>query len=196
MRMFEKLPRFVYIKGKRYRVNADFRIFIKFEIECQDEEREDAYYEILANFYPDFFEILNKGLIKEAVKQFIWFYTCGKNEMKQKKSVSAKKNIGKVYDYKIDADLIWGAFYERGVDLTTDYVHWWKFKALFNTLPENCTFKKVVGYRCYDGDDKNMLELKKLYELPKSKMEISEDERKDKIFDKLQNLAKQNKQKE
>ena len=46
------------------------------------------------------------------------------------------------------------------IDLTKDKVHWWKFKAIMNSLPENTEFVKIIRYRSYSGKDKDMLELK------------------------------------
>ena len=129
--------------------------------------------------------------MKEAINKFIWFYTCGKgieNREKGGKSSSNGKQ-DRIYDYDYDSELIWGAYYDRGIDLTVDKLHWWKFKALFNTMPDSCMFKKVISYRCYDGKDKDMLELKELYKLPPSKFQVSERKRQDKIFDDLNKMA-------
>ena len=86
--------------------------------------------------------------------------------------------------------MIWSAYYDKGIDLTTDRLHWWKFKAIFVSLPSNCEFRKVMSYRCYDGDDKNLLELKEEYKLPLTKYEIDNRIRQDKIFEELKKLEK------
>lgn len=195
MRMYEKLPHFVYLKKEKYKIHTDYRIFISFEKKMQDENDKKAIYDALLGFYPDFFEIANKGLLKEAVDKFIWFYFCGKNkeQLENNKKTSKKSKNDRIYDYEYDSDLFWGAYWDRGIDLTTDYVHWWKFRALFHSMPDNCQLKKIISYRCYDGDDKGILELKDINKLPPTKFEISERKRQDKIFDKLNEMASQKK---
>ena len=194
MRMYNKLPRFIYLGKEKYFINTDYRIFIKFETEIQDKDNRSIIFNTLKNFYPDFFEIANKGLLKEAVDKFIWFYRCGKSEDEIKydeKDINLKNNNTRIFDYEFDADLIYSAFYDRGIDLSKDYVHWWKFRALFKTIPDVCEFKKIMGYRSYDGDDKELLKLKEIYKLPPTKLQVDNRKRQDKIFDELNKLASQ-----
>lgn len=193
MRMYNKLPRFVYLKKEKYFINTDYRIFIEFEKKMLDENNNEVIFKALRNFYPAFFKIIDNNLFDEAVDKFIWFYFCGKNkeQIENNKKSSKKSENNRIYDYDYDSDLIWGAYWDRGFDLTTDYLHWWKFKALFNTMSNDCQFKKVIGYRCYDGKDKDMLELKELNKLPPTKFEINERKRQDKIFEELNKIASQ-----
>ena len=53
------------------------------------------------------------------------------------------------------------------------------------TLPSDCEFNKIKGYRTYKGNDKDILELKEYYELPLTKSELEDKIRRDKIFDML-----------
>ena len=53
-----------------------------------------------------------------------------------------------------------------------DKIHWWKFRALFDALPDTCQFRKVVGYRAIeinqnmtDSQKKFYKEMKKIYAL-------------------------------
>jgi len=53
------------------------------------------------------------------------------------------------------------------------YMHWWKFKALFNGLAENTEIVKIMGYRAVnlskikDKEQKNFYKrMKKIYALP------------------------------
>lgn len=185
--MYDKLPRFVYMNRERYLINTDYRLFIKFEKEMQGNRTKEVIIKTLSKFYPAFSEIVEKNLLREAIKKFLWFYSCGK-EQKQTTS-SGKTKVDRIYDYDYDSELIWGAYWDRGIDLTTDNVHWWKFKALWNSLPSDCEFKKVIGYRCYNGKDKDMLELKKLHELPPTEFEISERKRQEEIYNQLKELS-------
>ena len=193
MRMYSKLPRFVYLKREKYFINTDYRIFIKFEKGIQDKDNKGIIYDTLRNFYPDFFEIIDKGLLKEASDKFIWFYRCGKtdDEIEYDKYNGKGSSNDRIYDYEYDADMIYSTFYDRGIDLSKDYVHWWKFRALFKSMPDNCEFKKIMSYRSYEGKDKDMLELKNIYKLPPTKFQVSERKRQDKIFEELNKIASQ-----
>ena len=73
-------------------------------------------------------------------------------------------------------------FTNYGIDLAYDKVHWWKFKALLKSLKDDTEFVKIKGYRAYTGDDKNMIELRKYWELP---LPAEEQERLNKLYEML-----------
>lgn len=191
MIMFNKLPYFVILKGKKYKINVDFRNMISFENKVQDKsvsESEKIEYG-LRHFYPAFFYVenyikllQNKQLYKEACEKLIWFYKCGR-ENYHKTEGSGKASKKQIYSYKYDDEYIYGAFYEQyNVDLAYDKIHWWKFKALLKSLKDNTEFVKIKGYRAYDGKDENMQNLKEYWELPKP---IEEQKRIEKIYELL-----------
>ena len=76
------------------------------------------------------------------------------------------------------------------IDLNSiKYLHWWKFKALFNDLNENIQFSKIMSYRAMDLSkikDKDMKKqyrkLKTLYALPDMR---SEEEKESDFADEL-----------
>ena len=82
--IIDRLPYYVYINRKKYKINVDYRVMLKFEIIMQDRSIEDS--EKIATslqlFYPAFFEIINGGkkVIEEAIEQMIWFYRCGREQ--------------------------------------------------------------------------------------------------------------------
>lgn len=191
MIMFNKLPYFVILKGKKYKINVDFRNMISFENKVQDKsvsESEKIEYG-LRHFYPAFFYVenyikllQNKQLYKEACEKLIWFYKCGR-ENYHKTEGSGKASKKQIYSYKYDDEYIYGAFYEQyNVDLAYDKIHWWKFKALLKSLKDNTEFVKIKGYRAYDGKDENMQNLKEYWGLPKP---IEEQKRIEKIYELL-----------
>ncbi len=70
-------------------------------------------------------------------------------------------------DWDLDADLIYAAFMQAyGIDLIEADMHWHKFLALFSALPEETLMVKIMSYRAYTGQDKDMLELKSKWALP------------------------------
>lgn len=190
MIMFNKLPYFAILQGKKYKINVDFRNMISFENKMQDnsvDNSEKIKYG-LRHFYPAFFYLenyfklsQNLELYEEACKKLVWFYKCGRDDYHK---TTGKTGTNKqIYSYKYDDEYIYGAFYEQyKIDLAYDKVHWWKFKSLLKSLKDDTEFVKIKGYRAYSGKDKNMLELKKYWELPKT---VEEEERLNTIYEAL-----------
>lgn len=183
--MYNKLPRYVYLKKEKFIINTDYRIFIEFEEKMQEQGDKEVIVDTLKSFYPAFFKIIREKLLLEAVNKFLWFYNCGKDE-KELPAGKPKKGISRAFSYKYDDLYIWGEFNRSyGIDLTKEHIHWWKFKAMWLTLPSDCEFNKIKGYRTYTGKDKGILELKEYYKLPLSGAELKDKIRRDKIYEAL-----------
>lgn len=190
MNMFNRLPYFVVLKGKKYKINVDFRSMISFENKLQDKSvsKSEKIKYGLRHFYPAFFDLYNYNqllmipdLYKEACDKLIWFYKCGRENYH--KSSDGNSNRVQIYSYEYDDEYIYGAFYDQySIDLSKDKIHWWKFKALLKSLKEDEEFVKIKGYRAYSGDDKNMQELKRYWELP---LPIEEQQRLDNLYEAL-----------
>lgn len=188
MRMFNKLPQYVYLNNKKEFINTDYRLFIDFEIKMQGKDKKKAINNCLYAFYPAFLNICNQGLYEEAVEKFIWFYTCGREEIESrvKKNNTNNSKNKQLFSYEYDDEMIYGAFKEQyNINLDRTYLHWWEFKALIKTLSSECEFCKAKGYRAYDGKDSELLKLKENYSLPLSQAELDEEERHKKIFEEL-----------
>lgn len=186
--MYGKLPRYVYLNDKKFFINTDFRIFIDFEEEMQGGNKTDAMIKVLQRFYPAFFDILNQKLYEEAVKKFVWFYKCGKNREYKKEKGSI--NQAQIFNYRYDDIYIWGAFnmYFK-VDLTRDYIHWWKFRAMWLSIPNDSQFNKIKSYRAYDGKNQNLIDLREYYKLPLSQSEINNQVRQAQIYEMAKKLS-------
>lgn len=183
--MYSELPHSVTLKNEKFNINTDFRIFIDFEQGMQGKNIKEEAYKTLKRFYPAFFVICEKGLLWEAVDKFLWFYRCGKDEEEIKKKKGSTTNT-QIYSYKYDDLYIWGTFNQiHKVDLTKDKIHWWKFRAMWLTIPGDAIYSKIKGYRSYTGKDTELLELKEAYKLPKTEKEIADQIRRDELFDTL-----------
>lgn len=170
--LLNKLPQYT---PNHLKIRTDFRESIKFELLMQDNElREEEKVKLALNLY---YNLNNITDVKKAVDDIIWFYKGGKIEKEnvdkeEKKSNSKEKQI---YSYEFDANYIYSAFMEQyHIDLNSiKYLHWWKFKALFNSLNEDVLFCKIMGYRAMNLNkikDKEMKKhykkLKEFYKLP------------------------------
>ncbi len=174
--LIDLLPTNVEIDNKRYKIDSNFRTSILFEMMMQDNEldKEEKITNALQLYYP-----IVPTNINEAVKKLIWFYSCGKDNTKHKGTGSGEAE--QIYNYEFDDGYIYSAFLSQyGIDLQDiDYLHWWKFKAMFNSLKEDNKIIKIMSYRSLDLNtikDKeqkaNYRRLKKIYELPKNKTEV------------------------
>ncbi len=167
--LVDELENIVKEKIGNIKINTDFRISILFELLMQDNtvSKKQKIIQSLQLYYPNF---LNINDIDKAIKDMLWFYMCGK-ELANSKSKNTIGNKRQIYNYEFDAEYIYSAFMQQyGIDLQDiEYLHWWKFKALFNGLSEDTQFVKIMGYRAIDlnkiKDKKEKNRYKKLQEL-------------------------------
>lgn len=182
--ILNKLPK---TTPNKLKIRTDFRESIKFELLMQDNTIKDSDKVIIAlNLY--YYEPEKITNIKTAVDDMLWFYKCGK-DIKKKEEKDTNQQAGKkekqIYSYEFDAEYIYSAFMEQyKIDLNSiNYLHWWKFKALFTSLNENVLFSKIMGFRTINLSkikDKSMKEyykkMKKIYALPDMRSEEEKEE--------------------
>lgn len=175
--LIDELPQTVTVCGKVYSINTNFRVSILFELLMQDdtEEPREKTVKALKLYYPVIPDDLSA-----AIDAMLWFYGCGKTGNTLKKGYSERSH-NRVYSFEYDDDYIFSSFISQyDIDLQqTNYMHWWKFRALFNSLDESNQFVKIMQYRGMDiGDDmpkeqqKFYSRMKKIYALPKSQNEV------------------------
>lgn len=168
--------------------NTDFRIGILFEMLMKDKKlsKEAKAIQSLRLYYPKIEQIEN---IEKAYDDIIWFYSCGKIEANNKKiknlnNKEKSQKEDKIYDYDYDDGYIYSAFLQiYRIDLQdVDYLHWWKFKALFNSLMNDTKIVEIMGYRAIDlGKIKDKQEkarykkLQNIYGLPDMRTEAQKE---------------------
>ena len=180
----KELPSKVIIDGKEVPINTDFRIGIQLDTllnsDMKDEER---ILKMLILYYP----WIPKNL-PEAIEKILWFYGCGERveEQEETKKRYVRKSTGEpACSFSKDAAYIYAAFKEQyDIDLTEiQDLHWWKFKALFDSLNEETQMKKIMYYRkvSTSGMDRDrrayINEMKKLYSLSKDKKKMTLEQR-------------------
>lgn len=174
--LVDLVPTIVNIDNKEYEINSDFRTSILFELLMQDGTigEDDKIFMALQLYYPDIPEN-----IKKAIEQMLWFYRCGK-DVSSSKGNGKSKGVTQIYSFEYDDDYIYAAFLDQyNIDLQDiEYLHWWKFKALFKALKDDNMIVKIMGYRSMDLSkvkDKEQKayykRMQKLYEIPISKDE-------------------------
>lgn len=159
--------------------DTNFRACITFEIMMQNPKYSDRAktFQALNLFYPEINQITN---VKQAIDDIIWFYSCGKDEETSTQKTKNNRNNKQIYSYVFDNDLIYSAFKDQyNIDLVEiDYLHWWKFKAMFNGLKSDNKIAEIMGYRSIDLSEikdkemrKHYKKLQQIYKLPDMRSE-------------------------
>lgn len=178
--LLDRLPQYT---NSGLKIRTDFRESIKFELLMQDNSVNDKDKIGLAlNLY--YYNVKEIKDIKQAVDDILWFYRCGKDlkniSSNEEKTSEDSNKTKQIYSYEFDDEYIYSAFMEQyKIDLNSiKYLHWWKFRALLNSLNENVLFSKILGYReinlskIKDKEMRNFYKkMKKIYELPDMRTE-------------------------
>ena len=174
--LVDKLP----TEYEGLKIETNFRSFILFELLMQDRyfTKEEQIALALRLFYKE-----PPKDIQKALKGIIWFYTRG--DKKQVKETKGKSNKKSIYSFEYDADLIYSAFlHDYRLDLNEIvYLHWWKFKSLFEGLNEENKICKYMEYRSIDlskikdkEEKKKYKRLKQLCALPDERTEEEKEQ--------------------
>ena len=165
----DKTPDTITVSGVEYKINSDFRVWIKFELILTNQIDDTLSAEVLAEIQ----RLIVKEpcpMNEETVEAILNFYRCGKPPEKHSGGGDEKA----VFSYDFDDGYIYAAFMEQyGIDLNDVNLHWWKFRALFQSLNADCMFVKILGYRSMSITSKMSTaernfyqKMKKLYALP------------------------------
>ena len=173
----KSLPNTVSVGGKDFSINTDFRLWMRFEIEVGKMGRGD-YIDVAYLFkdeHPAYISIPD-------------LFQFSRPQSELPRPISHSDVIA--YDYELDSDLIFAAFWgQYGIDLTTiEDLHWHKFLALFKGLNESTRMREVMQYRCYEkssNKEKDIYEeLRRAWEIErKSPEEQAEIEKFSSYFD-------------
>lgn len=138
--LIDRLPSAVSIGRNRYQLETDYRAAVAFEL-LVDEGVENVG-ELMRPFYPHGFP----DNVEEAVEAALWFYRCGEELPKEQ-----PKKKPRSYSFEMDADTIYADFWRYyNIDLSSEALHWWAFRALLAGLPDDSGYKERVYYRTCD----------------------------------------------
>lgn len=151
--LIDPLPLAVQVSGKDLPIETDFRTGILFEqlIETNEVPQEEKIAYAVNLYFPGRFPALAMEQM-QAVDGMLWFYTCGDEEQAKQKEESSSNGTRiarRIYDYDVDAPLIYAAFLAQyHIDLQDiEYLHWWKFIAMFRGLAQHHKIVEIMGYR-------------------------------------------------
>lgn len=175
--LIDPMPSAITVDGIDYHINTDYRYWIEFErIIFSKDNDENIIIKVL--------ETIFKGKTLPPLEQIetVWqellkFYT---RDKQTKKINSSSKSATQIYDYDYDDDYIYSAFLQQyHIDLCDiEYLHWWKFRAMFASLTDDCKISQIMSYRAIDINNKMSKEeqafyrrMKNIYAIPLSKSE-------------------------
>lgn len=159
----QTMPQRVTINGISYRVNTDFRIWIK-------------AIDIIERYPPKISTVLLTPICytdtpKEASDAFegiLSFLNADKTE---------KEDTGKkVIDFDKDSSYIFSAFYAQyGIDLSVENMHYYKFRALLSGLCGDHMLLKIINIRSMDLSEIKDTEMRKRYATLKNMFKLENE---------------------
>ena len=153
------LPKSVIVKGKVYDIYTDFRDYIELQQLLKKGTNEQIADYIIGLFIDDlpFNKVRNQeeanDLFVESLNQIVDFFRMGECQ-EEKENQEGQKRKRPSFSFDDDMAYVIGAFREAyGIDLVhIDYLHWWEFNALMDSVPETTELKKRIHYRSIDTD--------------------------------------------
>lgn len=168
---YEELPDTVNVGGERIKIITDFREYIRLLDMLKDQELDFVQKFVIIQQY--FLDDVDVG--EEAVSALSGFITMNLNgaEVAEKDGCGSlqekpKKNL---FSYSIDYPYILSGFLrDYGIDLIDiKYMHWWKFRMLFDGLSDDTEIKQRIMYRSVDlSEIKDKEEKKRIKKIQKS----------------------------
>ena len=187
-------PEYAIVKGKRYKINTDFRV----AIECDTIARNSAISEqerALAIIYKLFG---NEGLDSsedwEDLLKFAQKYFCMNKQLDD-------KNQEPDMDFVEDMDYIEASFMsDYRIDLPETKMHWWKFYKLLNGLSNSelgncCILNRIRNLRNFDlstikdsKEQQKIAEQKEIFSLKKNKKKVELSKEQEESMERLNKI--------
>lgn len=168
---YEELPDTVNVGGERIKIITDFREYIRLLDMLKDQELDFVQKFVIIQQY--FLDDVDVG--EEAVSALSSFITMNSNGAEVVEidgygnlQEKPKKNL---FSYSIDYPYILSGFLrDYGIDLIDiKYMHWWKFRMLFDGLSDDTEIKQRIMYRSVDlSEIKDEEEKKRIKKIQKS----------------------------
>lgn len=140
---YESLPTSVIVNGKPVRIRTDFREYISLLDMLKDKDVKSVdKLLILSEYFLDDIEIS-----QPAIDALCDFMSADFSDREASQTgTGRRKNL---FSFSIDYPYILSAFLrDYGIDLIDiKYLHWWKFRMLFDGLSEDNEIKKRIMYR-------------------------------------------------
>ena len=145
---YEEFPDSIEISGQKIRIVTDFREYIKLLDMLKDDElsERDKIY-ILCEYFLD-----DVPDLEEAIGQLCLFVAMKTEKNKEESESGEPDRCKQLFSYSIDFPYILSGFLrDYRIDLCEiKYMHWWKFRMLFDGLSDDTEIKQRIMYRSID----------------------------------------------
>lgn len=149
--LIDSLPDYVVVDGKKYKVVTDFREWIRFALLVSSEEvSNELKLSMMLQWYMN---DMPKDIAKAIDSLGIFFAGKELHEITEQSDTKETTSSNAVpFDFQTDAADIYASFLlHYRIDLQSiDYMHWYKFRILFEELPPESSIKKKIYYRTVD----------------------------------------------
>lgn len=138
-------PNFVQTKNKKYKINTDYRV----ALECDRVSRSDISSEeralgIIYLLYGDE-GLENSQDWEELLRLALKYLNCGKTVTDNEEQEKPDMDIEQDWEY-----IRVSFFYDYGVKLGEEDMHWWEFYNLLCGLSDKCILNRVRFIRNFD----------------------------------------------
>ena len=147
--LYDDFPESIEVNGKTLNILTDFRDWIMFSDMMFDKNLSNADKLVGAKRWIED-DIPQSISISNIFQALVEFFSCSDMTEKNPATIEGSNKTSKpIFSYKHDAKYILSAFREvYHINLKTlEYMHWWEFQCLFESLPDTCELKKIMGYR-------------------------------------------------
>lgn len=178
---FSKLPECVFVEGKSYSINTDFRLWAEL---CSFMESSATYEEKILKLLLNGYTYELPPHLESSVKALLDFMVQGNNVNEKHKESSEK-----IISFSQDEGAIYASFLSQyGIDLYESNLHWWSFMNLLNSLDSNTAFMKILTYRSVNCQSIKNKETRKFYRKMKNKYRITDNVNDEKIASVLDSI--------
>ena len=139
------LPFTIMVGGEPFLIKTDFRDWLQFGELIKEDATLDKFLYLFEGKHPT-----DGTAMIEALLEFYENPNATPHD-------TGEAGNAKAVDYILDGEYIFGASMQTyGIDLIEcGYMHWWKFKALFISLPSTCKISEIMGLRTWRKDSRD-----------------------------------------
>lgn len=147
--LIEELPASVVVDGTEYAINWDAKTMIGISVLIENThvppDDDDGYRRLATEQLRLFYPVIPAN-IHGAMARLIEFYTYSNGNDDKPKSGGKEPYEKRSYSFQHDADMIYAAFLQQYPSKRIDQLHWFEFKAMLESLTEDCLFVKAMQY--------------------------------------------------
>ena len=138
------------------RIDPDFRHMVWLLNTYRRAETDEEKVQLMRDAAERFFaEPVSDPQLPDAFASLMRFFRGCADDAPGGEPPEADAGAGEItLDYHCDAAYVLGAFQQAyGIDLTIDKVHWWRFMALMQALPQETALSQILQIRTTDTSE-------------------------------------------